>query len=85
MTEPTRRIFLGNIPSADVIFTAGGDPIVAMVREGNARLDRERAEAEKARLAQVADGERARNTARAKAVRRFWRAARALKLLGGLR
>ena len=72
----TRRIFLGNIPSADVIFTDGADPIAAMIAEGNARLNAERESAEKTRLAAIADAERAEKTRAARRLRRMRKALR---------
>ncbi len=63
MGDEPRRIVVGMLPSGGEIFIDGPDPIAIMLREANARLDAERAEAERARLA--ADIERAKNTRRA--------------------
>ena len=71
---PRRLVEVGTFPTASVIFVDGDDPARLMLRDAGARLDRERAEAEKARLAQAADGERVRNTARARSMRRLRRA-----------
>lgn len=81
MTEP-RRIFVGVLPSGvDATFVDGVDPVSIMVREANAALDRESAEAERVRLAQAADVERMRTTRRARAARRFRRALKAFARL----
>ena len=75
--DAPRRIEIGTIPAGyDSIFIAEGgvDPLAIMIREGHARLDAERAEAERVRLAALADIERVKNTRRARAARRFKRA-----------
>jgi hypothetical protein len=76
VTDEPRRVYLGLLPSGADVFVADGeaDPLTVMLSEANARLDAERAEAERVRLAALADIERARNTRRAKAARRFKRA-----------
>ena len=49
------RIYVGTFPTGvDATFVDGVDPAALMLREASAALDRERAEAEKARLAQIA-------------------------------
>ena len=69
------RIYVGTFPTGvDATFVDGVDPAALMLREASAALDRERAEAEKARLAQIADQARARNTRLARARRRFQKA-----------
>jgi hypothetical protein len=70
------KVFVGILPTADTIFTDGVDPVAIMVREANAALDRERAVAERARLAAVADAERGRKTRLARSRRRFTKALR---------
>jgi hypothetical protein len=72
MSDEPRRIFVGVLPSGvDATFIDGVDPLVAMIDDATARLDRMREEDERARLAQIADIERMRNTRRARAARRF--------------
>jgi hypothetical protein len=77
MSEPQRLIEIGTLPSGfDATFIAEGgvDPLAVMIREGNARLDAERAAEAKALAAKAADLERVRNTKRARALRRLTRA-----------
>jgi hypothetical protein len=79
---PRRLIEIGTLPSGfDATFIAegGADPLAVMLREANARLDREHAEAERVRMLAIADVERARSTRSARAARRF---RRALRLIG---
>ena len=77
--EPRKMIFVGVSPSVGMTLVRPGheDPITVMVREANARLDRERADAERKRLAVIADAARLANTRRARAARRLNRALRA--------
>ncbi len=63
-------------------FTAGDDPVAVLLREAIAKADRERAEAERIRLAAIADAERAKRTRRARAMRRL---GKALNVLARLR
>jgi hypothetical protein len=73
-SDAPRRIFVGVLPSGhDAVFVDGPDPARLMLRAAGARLDREHAEAETARLAQVADQERLANMRRARLARRFRR------------
>jgi hypothetical protein len=78
--ERRRRVFVGYLPTADVTFVAEGevDPVARLIADANAKLDAERAEAERVRLAALADIERAKRTKRARLVRRFGRALKAL-------
>jgi hypothetical protein len=62
-------------------YEAGANAVTisaAALAQVEQRIAAERAEAEKARLAQVADGERVRNTARARSTRHLRRALKAL-------
>jgi hypothetical protein len=80
MTEPRRRLVeIGTLPAGyDATFASGVDPLAVMLREGAARLDAERAEAERARLAGIAEIDRAKDARRARIARRFRRALKAL-------
>jgi hypothetical protein len=83
MSEP-RRIELGFLPSGGAtVFVGDGavDPIKVLIAEGNAKLDREHAEAERARLAEIADAERMRNTRRARLARRLGKALKVLRFM----
>ena len=61
MTEPRRLIEIGVFPSgAEIFFEGNVDPAAVAIREGIARADRARAEAEAARLAAISDAERMR-------------------------
>jgi hypothetical protein len=76
--EPRRRLIeIGTMPSGyDDVFLGEGaaDPLAAMLREGNARLDAEHAARAKALAAKAADAERAKATRRALTMRRLGRA-----------
>jgi hypothetical protein len=76
VTDGTRRIFIGHLPTGGVTYVAEGeaDPVATLIADANAKLDREHAEAERVRLAAIADIERARNTRSARAARRLKRA-----------
>jgi hypothetical protein len=82
MTETPRRLIeIGILPTGyGETFTDGPDPLAVMLREGNARLDRERQAEAKAKAAKLADEARERNTRRARAMRRL---GKALKFLRG--
>jgi hypothetical protein len=71
MSEERRRIEVGVLPRASEIFVDGVDPLTIMLRDANARLDAERAEADRARLIAVAGAARMANTKRARMARRF--------------
>jgi hypothetical protein len=75
MTE-SRRVFVGYLPTADAVFVGEGevDPVARLLADANAKLDTEKAETERVRLAALADIERAKNTRRARAMRRLTRA-----------
>ena len=76
---PRRMIEVGTLPSGyDSMFIAEGgvNPLAVMVRDANARLDAERAEAERKRLAALADIARVQNTRRARAAKRLRQALR---------
>ena len=76
--EPRRLVEIGVIPSGyDAMYIDGPDPVSAMIAEASARLDREAAEAERVRLAAIADHERVRKTRRARTMRHLMRAIRA--------
>ena len=84
--EPRRLVQVGSFPTSGAeIFIGGVDPVAIMVREANARLDAERAEAERARLSASADAERTkarmRGTRTARAASRLRRALRAFARL----
>jgi hypothetical protein len=80
--EPQRRMIpIGVMPSgyADVFLAPGSaDPVSLMIADASAKLDREHAEAERIRLAAIADIERAKATRRARAAKRFRHALTAL-------
>ena len=70
--EPTpRQVFVGLLPTAGALYVGGEDPVAAMIVAAGAELDRQRAVEERARLAAIADIERAKNMRRARAARRF--------------
>jgi hypothetical protein len=82
MAEP-RKVYTGLLPSgAENVFVSEGaaDPVAIMLREAGAKLDAERAAEERVRLAKIADEARAKNTRRARAMRRL---GKALKFLRG--
>jgi hypothetical protein len=86
---PRRLIQVGTFPmptGGDVIFVGGDDPARLMLAEANAKLDREREEAERRRRAQISDVERAKMSVRgmrlARAARRF---GHALKVFARMR
>ena len=80
MNEPSRRVvYVGTFPTADAIFIDGVDPARHLLDEASAALDRARADEEQARRAAIADIERAKNTRKARAMRRL---KRALTLIG---
>jgi hypothetical protein len=60
MSNEPRRVFVGLLPSGTVTFVGEGevDPIARLIADAEARLAAERATAEKARLAAIADDER---------------------------
>jgi hypothetical protein len=76
-----RRVFVGYLPAGGVTYVAEGevDPVATLIADANAKLDRQHAEAERVRLAAIADVERAKSTRSASAARRF---RRALRLIG---
>jgi hypothetical protein len=71
--EPPRRVFVGVIPTGnDVTYIDGADdPAATMIAQATARLDRMREEDERIRLAALADVERAKNTRKARVMRRL--------------
>jgi hypothetical protein len=79
MNEP-KRIFVGYLPTADAVFVGEGevDPVARLITDANAKLDAERAVAERVRLAALADIKRVKNTRRARARRRVEKALKVL-------
>lgn len=77
MNEP-RRVIVGLLPTSGVTYVREGaeDPVAIMIREAGAELDRQRAAEARALAAKVADIERAKNTRRARAMRRLTKAMR---------
>jgi hypothetical protein len=84
MSDAPRRIYIGDIPSGfDATFVAEGaaDPLAIMLREGAAKLDRMAEEERQREAARLADIERAHNTRRARAMRRFRGALKVLRMI----
>jgi hypothetical protein len=73
MSEPPRRLIeVGTFPSGYAhTFVDGADPLVIALEAAHAKLDAEAREAERIRLAQIADIERVKNTRRARAAKRL--------------
>jgi hypothetical protein len=78
MSDEPRRVFVGYLPTADALFVGEGevDPVARLIADANAKLDAERTEAERVRLAALADIERVKNTRRARAAKRLRQALR---------
>jgi hypothetical protein len=70
------KIFIGNLPSADVVLVDGADPVRVMIEAAVQRADRERAEEASRQKAVLADAERERKTRLARRVRRMRKALR---------
>ena len=81
MSEP-RRIVVGVLPSGGSLTLVNGeaDPVVRMIAEAGAELDRQRAEDERAEAARLSDIERAKNTRRARVGRRLKKAMMAMRV-----
>ena len=73
MSEP-RRIFVASFEPASEMYVDGVDPIALKIDEATRRLDRMREADEQAARAALADIERAKDTKRARAMRRLTRA-----------
>jgi hypothetical protein len=82
--EPPRRLIeIGTFPSGfDATFIDGRDPVAVALDDATARLDAEKAEAERTRLAQAADVERVQRTKRAKVMRKL---GKVLKMVARMR
>jgi hypothetical protein len=77
MSDPPRLIPIGVFPSgyADT-YVDGVDPVAVMIADAIRKADLAKAEAERVRLALIADQERARRTKRARAMRHLRKALR---------
>jgi hypothetical protein len=79
MSDPPRRLIeIGVLPTgyADTFVAGGVDPVAAMIADAIRKDDLAKAEAERIRLAAIADIERARRTRAARSRRRLTRVLR---------